>query len=55
MNTRILQIEFDFYLARAGSVDDFCLGVWPELFPKRFDADELILVFGERNDVVLVL
>jgi hypothetical protein len=44
-----------FYLARAGSVEDFCFGVWPALFPKRLEADELILVFGERNDVVLVL
>ncbi len=53
MNTRITY-RLD-YFARAGSVEDFCLGVWPALFPKRLEAEELILVFGERNDVVLVL
>ncbi len=43
------------YLARAGSVEDFCFGVWPVLLPNKLEADELILVFGERKDVVLVL
>jgi hypothetical protein len=47
--------KISIYLARAGSVEDFCFGVWPPLLPNRLEADELILVFGERNDVVLVL
>ena len=46
---------FIIYFARAGRVEDFCFGVWPAALPKRFEAEELILVFGERKDVVLVL
>jgi hypothetical protein len=53
MNTR-RRFRLIFYFARAGSVEDFCLGVWPVLLPKRLEADELMLVLGERNDVVLV-
>lgn len=52
-NTRLKKIFV--HLARFGSVDDFCFGVKPVLLPNKLEVDELILVLGVRNGVVLVL